>query len=44
MLSLAKKKQQEKKFLIFNNFFIYFGRKYHRIEHWVNWKIIKSAK
>jgi hypothetical protein len=44
MLTLAKKKHQEKKFTFMNKFFIGFGRKYSRIEHWVNWKIVKSAK
>ena len=38
----GKHKQQQMKF--FSRFFIYFGQKYHRMEHLINFKILKAVK
>ena len=44
MLTYAKRKQQEKKLYYFNGFFIFFGKRYHAMEHWINHRIIKSIQ
>lgn len=41
MLSYLKKKQQEAGFIYFAMMFRWIGRKYHHMEHWINYRVLK---
>lgn len=43
MLSYMKRKQQEKKMQYFSTLFILIGRRYHAMESWLNYRILKST-
>lgn len=43
MLGYVKRKQQEKKLNLFGGFFMFIGRRAYVVEHWINYRMLKTT-